>query len=139
MNIAPLQILQFSQRATDCANYKRRIESVPNAIYQGELSAHSMTNTKDTKTFVPWFWSDQYDIKLQIAGINEGYTRTLVRPSDKGEGHSIWYFSNETFLSIDSMNDASSFMMARKYLESGINPCFSDIESGIPLKDLDLS
>lgn len=115
--------------AGDCANYRVRFESVPNAIYQGELSAHSMVGIEFSKSFVPWFWSDQYDIKLQIAGYHVGYDRTIVRHADTGDGCSIWYFRGDEFLAVDSINDSFSFMSARRYLSDGVSPLISDVEN----------
>lgn len=118
--------------AGDCSNYGGRIESVPNAIHQGELSAYSMTGNIDddiidNDNFVPWFWSDQYDVKLQIAGLNTGYDSVLTRSASRGSGYSIWYFSGERFLGVDSMNDATAFMTARRFLSSGVSPDKGDV------------
>jgi len=65
----------------------------------------------------PWFWSDQYDIKLQIAGLNTGYDRVVLR--DGGAARSHWYFAGDRLLAVDAMNDPRAFMIARRLIEAG--------------------
>ncbi len=66
----------------------------------------------------PWFWSDQFDVKLQIAGLNQGYTDTVVRKGAKPRSMSVWYFSNGRLISVDAINDPRIFMIAKKMLSS---------------------
>ena len=68
----------------------------------------------------PWFWSDQYDIKLQIAGLNAGYDRVVVR--DGGEARSHWYYAGDTLLAVDAMNDPRGFMVGKRLLSMGKSP-----------------
>ena len=75
----------------DCTNhwntlYNRyiRLESVQNAIDQAKVVASNLTNIKTLYNEVPWFWSDQFDLKLQIAGISEGYDKTIIRTVSYG-------------------------------------------------------
>jgi 3-phenylpropionate/trans-cinnamate dioxygenase ferredoxin reductase subunit len=68
---------------------------------------------------VPWFWSDQYDVKLQIAGLNTGYDKVVVRPGGKAGSVSHWYYAGEQLLSVDAMNEPRSFMFGKRLLESG--------------------
>ncbi|MEL7273801.1 MAG: FAD-dependent oxidoreductase [Pseudomonadota bacterium] len=112
--------------AGDCANFPHhgarvRLESVPNAIGQGEVAAANMLEHVTPYRATPWFWSDQYDVKLQIAGLNTGYDKTIVRPGRRDGAQSVWYYGGETLLAVDAMNDAPSFMMARKALEAGVS------------------
>ncbi|NNL74346.1 MAG: pyridine nucleotide-disulfide oxidoreductase, partial [Silicimonas sp.] len=65
----------------------------------------------------PWFWSDQYDLKLQIAGLNIGYDRIVVRGG--GEAVSHWYFKGDTFLAVDAINAARDYMVGKRLLEMG--------------------
>ena len=63
---------------------------------------------------MPWFWSDQYDVKLQIAGLSAGYDRTEL-VGEPGEGRfALRYFAGDTLLAVDAVNDPRSHMMARK-------------------------
>ena len=68
---------------------------------------------------VPWFWSDQYDSKLQIAGLNRGYDR-IVRRADRGVSH--WYFRGEALLAVDALDDARSYMVGKRLLERCHSP-----------------
>ncbi|MFC6763110.1 oxidoreductase C-terminal domain-containing protein [Sulfitobacter porphyrae] len=72
---------------------------------------------------VPWFWSDQYDCKLQIAGLNLGYTKVVTRPGTKPGAFSNWYFKGEEMIACDAINDARSFMMAKRWLAVAHRPC----------------
>lgn len=112
--------------AGDCtvfasARYRRRIglESVQNASDQGKAAALAMLGEETVYDPVPWFWSDQYDVKLQIAGLAEGYDRT-ERAGEPGEGRfALRYFAGNTLLAVDAINDPRSHMMARKELATG--------------------
>ena len=68
----------------------------------------------------PWFWSDQYDVKLQIAGIGTGYDRIVTR----GEGRAIsfWYYAGDELLAIDALNDARAYMIGKRLIEMGSSP-----------------
>lgn len=107
--------------AGDCTifpsrRYGRRIglESVQNASDQGKAAALSMLGEETVYDPVPWFWSDQYDVKLQIAGLSAGYDRTEL-VGDPGEGRfALRYFAGDTLLAVDAINDPRSHMMARK-------------------------
>ncbi len=110
--------------AGDCASFpwqgeRLRLESVQNAIEQAELVAANMLGAAKPYVPVPWFWSDQYDLKLQIAGLNTGFDRLLVR---EAEARSHWYFKGERFLAVDALGDPRAFMVAKRLLEQGRNP-----------------
>ena len=110
--------------AGDCASFlfrgdRIRLESVPNAIHQAETAVLNMLGQKVAYEAKPWFWSDQYDVKLQIAGLNTGYDSTLVRPGKRKGAQSVWYYKSEQLLAVDAMNDAPAFMMGRRIIEAG--------------------
>ncbi|KRW94703.1 NAD(P)/FAD-dependent oxidoreductase [Paracoccus sp. MKU1] len=109
--------------AGDCASFplngvQMRLESVGNAIDQAELVAANIMGAGTDYLPKPWFWSDQYDCKLQIAGLNAGYDRVVTRAGD-GETVSIWYYSGERLLAVDAMNDPRAFMVGKRLIESG--------------------
>ena len=112
--------------AGDCANLlfkeKRiRLESVQNAIDQAECVAENiMGGSKEYKPN-PWFWSDQYSTKLQIAGLNIGYDNIITRAENK-ETVSFWYYKNEELIAVDAMNDPRSYMVGKRLIEMGISP-----------------
>ncbi|WP_454848823.1 NAD(P)/FAD-dependent oxidoreductase [Rhizobium binxianense] len=113
--------------AGDCAvlpwqGGRIRLESVQNAVDQAEAAAAVIAGGSEPYDPKPWFWSDQYDIKLQIAGFNLGYDETLLRPGAREGAHSVWYFKNGRFIAVDAINDAKAYVTGKKMLESGINP-----------------
>jgi 3-phenylpropionate/trans-cinnamate dioxygenase ferredoxin reductase subunit len=108
--------------AGDCASFpyqgtRIRLESVPNAIDQAEVVATNMLGTAQDYIATPWFWSDQYGIKLQIAGLNTGFTDVTVR--DTGTARSHWYYKSGTLLAVDAMNDPRAYMVAKRLIEAG--------------------
>ena len=110
--------------AGDCAafQYKKeltRLESVQNAIDQAECAATNMAGEPKAYHPYPWFWSDQYDVKLQIAGLNRGYDSIVVRPGEREGAISHFYFKGNEFLAVDSMNDPRTYMVCKKLLETG--------------------
>ena len=112
--------------AGDCTRFefrgaRVRLESVQNAIDQAECAADNMAGQPRTYVPVPWFWSDQYDTKLQIAGLNLGYDQIVVRPGAREGALTHWYFTGETFIAVDAMNDPRGYMVGKKLLEAGKN------------------
>ncbi|MEO0548145.1 MAG: FAD-dependent oxidoreductase [Pseudomonadota bacterium] len=114
--------------AGDCAEFPLRgefvrLESVPHAIHQAEIAAENMLAAEGSVGVeylaTPWFWSDQYDVKLQIAGLNTGYDSTITRPGRREGSQSIWYYKGDTLLAVDAMNDGAAFMAARRIIEAG--------------------
>jgi 3-phenylpropionate/trans-cinnamate dioxygenase ferredoxin reductase subunit len=125
--------------AGDCSNFVRngqqiRLESVQNAADQGDLVARVLAGEAVTYTALPWFWSDQYDSKLQIVGLNQGHNRTVLRPGANETSQSIWYYSDDQLLAIDAMNEPKSYAFGRKMIEAGKNP--SPQEVADPATDL---
>ncbi|MBK8159022.1 MAG: FAD-dependent oxidoreductase [Rhodospirillaceae bacterium] len=113
--------------AGDCAVFawrgaRTRLESVQNAIDQGEHAAACLLGAAPDYDPKPWFWSDQYDVKLQIAGLNRGYDSTVLRPGKRPLSQSIWYFQGDKLIAIDAMNDALAYALGKKALEAGRSP-----------------
>jgi 3-phenylpropionate/trans-cinnamate dioxygenase ferredoxin reductase subunit len=113
--------------AGDCTSFIRngqriRLESVQNAADQGDLIAHILAGEDLQYDALPWFWSDQFDCKLQIAGLNIGYTKTVVRPGANDNGKSIWYYADERLLAVDAMNDPKAYAFGRKIIANDIHP-----------------
>ena len=96
-----------------------RLESVHNAIEQGKLAAAAITGRDRPKLDVPWFWSDQYDVKLQIAGLSQYYDNLAVR-GDPETGHfAVFYFRAGKLIAVDAVNAAPEFIVAKKMIISG--------------------
>ena len=91
-----------------------------NAIDQAEAVAANMLGADKAYVPMPWFWSDQYDMKLQIAGLNTGYDRIVTR--QVGAARSHWYFRGEVFLAVDALNDPRAYMVGKRLLEMGKTP-----------------
>ncbi|MEN8839964.1 MAG: FAD-dependent oxidoreductase, partial [Octadecabacter sp.] len=111
--------------AGDCATLdwhgaQIRLESVGNAIDQAEIVAQNMLGAEKKYEPKPWFWSDQYDTKLQIAGLNLGYTHIVTR--EVGDARSHWYYRDETLIAVDAMNDPRSYMIGKRLIEAGKSP-----------------
>ena len=126
--------------AGDCASFpwrgeQMRLESVQNAIDQAECVAANMLGADQPYDPVPWFWSDQYDMKLQIAGLGTGHDRVIVRESGSARSH--WYFGGGTFLAVDAMNDPRAFMLGKRLLTQRRSPDPARLaDPAVDLKDL---
>ena len=109
--------------AGDCASFpyqgeRIRLESVPNAIDQSEVVAQNIMGAGKDYIARPWFWSDQYDVKLQISGLNTGYTHVVTRRGD-GASVSFWYFKDDQLLAVDAMNDPRAYMVGKRLIDMG--------------------
>ena len=109
--------------AGDCASFpwqggRLRLESVQNAIDQAELVADNILGAGQDYVPMPWFWSDQYDCKLQIAGLNTGYDHIVTR-GPEGDAVSFWYFRGDRLLAVDAMNDPRAYMVGKRLIEMG--------------------
>jgi 3-phenylpropionate/trans-cinnamate dioxygenase ferredoxin reductase subunit len=107
--------------AGDCASFdldgtRIRIESVGNAIDMAELVAENMLGAGRDYVPKPWFWSDQFDAKLQIAGLNTDYDQIVTRDDD---GQSFWYFREGRLIAVDALNDAKAYMVGKRLIEGG--------------------
>ena len=110
----------------DCTRFdyqgeRIRLESVGNAIDQGEVVAASLAGQPTSYNPKPWFWSDQYDMTLQIAGLNMGYDNTIVRQGAREGTQSVWYYKSDTLLAVDSLGDPRTYMIAKRILDAGKN------------------
>ncbi len=112
--------------AGDCTSFpfqddRIRLESVGNAIAQAELVAANILGAEQPYEAKPWFWSDQYEVKLQIAGLNRGYDSLVVRHTSD-TSRSFWYYRGDRLLAVDAMNDPRAYMIGKRFIESGRSP-----------------
>jgi 3-phenylpropionate/trans-cinnamate dioxygenase ferredoxin reductase subunit len=114
-----------------------RLESVQNAVDQSRIAAASLMGTSEPYHAVPWFWSDQADLKLQIAGLSTGYDQTVVRGNPDDEKFSVLYFREGRLIAIDTVNDAPDYMAVRRALGDGqtIDPATAS-DTSVKLKTL---
>ncbi|MFD0213305.1 NAD(P)/FAD-dependent oxidoreductase [Streptomyces hirsutus] len=114
----------------DCANLPNpvpgapegdrvRFESVNNAIEQAKVAAYAITGRREEYAGIPWFWSNQGTIKLQIAGLSTGHDRTLVRADPERGKHSVLYYRGDRVLAADCVNSPLDFMAVRGALSKG--------------------
>ncbi len=114
-----------------------RLESVHNAITQAKAAAASLTGSSGPPPEVPWFWSDQYDVKLQIAGLKDGYDHHVLRGEPEEGRFSVLYYRGGALLSIDAINRAGDYLAVRRALGQGgtIDPVAAR-DADASLKDL---
>lgn len=129
--------------AGDCANHpsprygrRLRLESVDNAFEQGSSAALNLTGTATVHDKLPWFWSDQYDLKLIIVGISTGYDAVVLRGTPAGRAFSVCYLRAGELIAIDSVNAPKDQMAARKLIAARARPDPQKLaDTAIPLKD----
>ncbi|HEX7237194.1 MAG TPA: FAD-dependent oxidoreductase [Gammaproteobacteria bacterium] len=107
--------------AGDCTNHPHpllerrvRLESVPNAIHQAKVAAASLLGTPTPYSEVPWFWSDQYDLKLQIAGLSTGYDQVVLRGDPAARSFAAFYLRAGQLLAVDAVNSPREFIAGKK-------------------------
>ena len=114
-----------------------RIESVQNAVAQAQTAAASLLGRPSATRAVPWFWSDQADLKLQIAGLSHGYDQVVVRGAPPSERFSVLYYAAGKLIAVDAINTPRDYMVARNVLgEGGTLPAERVADASVPLKEL---
>ena len=111
----------------DCAcfyseRYQRymRVESVQNAVDQARVAAANVCGNRTAYNALPWFWSDQYDVKLQIAGLSAGHDQQIVRGDpEQGRKFAVLYMKEGRLLAVDAVNSPQEFMLGKRIIESG--------------------
>lgn len=130
--------------AGDCASrplvhYGRqgRLESVHNAIEQGKLVAAAILGQPRPTEDCPWFWSDQYDLKLQIAGLSQDYDQIIVRGNPGDRKFAAFYLRNGTLIAVDAVNSPPEFLASKKLIMSGakLSPDLLS-DTSTPMKDI---
>ncbi|HEY2539203.1 MAG TPA: oxidoreductase C-terminal domain-containing protein, partial [Stellaceae bacterium] len=124
----------------DCANFptrfasgRVRLESVQNGVDQAREVAARIAGKRVTHyDKVPWFWSDQRDLKLQIAGLTAGHDAAVLRGDPEGGSFSVLCFSGERLIGVESVNRPADHIVARRLLalaHPGLTPAQSADES----------
>jgi len=97
-----------------------RLESVPNASSQAKTAAASICGKQKVYSTLPWFWSDQYNLKLQIAGLNQGYDQVVIRgDKEKGRSFAAFYLKEGKLISSDCVNRPQEFMVSKRLITEG--------------------
>jgi 3-phenylpropionate/trans-cinnamate dioxygenase ferredoxin reductase subunit len=110
----------------DCADHPNpfaggrvRIESVQNAVDQAKCVAAAVVGRSHSYRAVPWFWTDQFDIKLQMAGLSRGYSHIVTRGEPESRKFSVFYFRNDRLAAVDSVNRPGDHLAGRKLIGAG--------------------
>jgi 3-phenylpropionate/trans-cinnamate dioxygenase ferredoxin reductase component len=111
----------------DCANFawqggRLRLESVQNAEYMAKAAAAHIAGSKVPPRPAPWFWSDQYDVRLQIVGLSGGDDCVIRRTAEDGAGFSLWHYLGDELRAVEALNDPGAFLTARRLLDRGASP-----------------
>ena len=114
-----------------------RLESVQNAIEQAKTAAANIAGTPSKYAQVPWFWSDQFDLKLQMVGISDGYDAVVQRGSMDADDFAMFYFEDGALIAVDAVNRPREFMACRKLVPERprIDPARLADES-IPMQEM---
>ncbi|HEX6997580.1 MAG TPA: FAD-dependent oxidoreductase [Gammaproteobacteria bacterium] len=111
--------------AGDCTNQpdahgerRMRLESVPNAIHQAKVAAQGLLGQPVPYSEVPWFWSDQYDLKLQIAGLAAGHDEVAVRGDPAERRFAAYYLRDGRVIAVDAVNSPRDFLLGKKLIAS---------------------
>ncbi|WP_026910584.1 NAD(P)/FAD-dependent oxidoreductase [Patulibacter minatonensis] len=131
--------------AGDCANHydarydrRLRLECVSNAVEHAKSVAGAICGKDKPISALPWFWSDQYDLKLQIAGLSTGYDTVVLRGDPAaGRAFACFYFADGRLVAADCVNNAKEFMFSKRAIAEGLSPDRSMLaDPGTPLASL---
>ncbi|MFA7556239.1 MAG: oxidoreductase C-terminal domain-containing protein, partial [Hydrogenophaga sp.] len=118
-------------------NRELRLESVPNALEQARAAASWLCGKPKPNHSVPWFWSDQYDLKLQMAGLSQGHDRCVLRGDPASRSFCAFYLQGNRLLAIDAINRPGDFMLTRRALAQSVVVDVEQLtDETVPLKEL---
>ena len=114
--------------AGDCTNHpnavlgrRARLESVHSAVEQAKIAAATICGKPPPVVQPPWFWSDQYDVKLQIVGLAEGYDQVILRGDPESQSFGAFYLANGRLLAVDAVNRPREFTIGKKLIAQGVS------------------
>lgn len=115
----------------------RRLESVHNAVEGAKIAAAAITDAKPYSEEAPWFWSDQYDLKLQIAGLFQGYDRIVFRGVMADRAFAAFYYKGDKLIAVDAVNRPAEYLGAKMLIQTGrtIQPTILE-DISRPMKEL---
>lgn len=130
--------------AGDCANHpnafygcRLRLESVQNAMEQGRVVAAALLGKPQVYNVVPWFWSDQYDLKLQMVGLSAGFDRMIVRGDFNSRAFAAFYLKDGRMIAADTVGRPQDFMFAKKLVAArAVVDAQQLADEAVPLKAL---
>lgn len=114
-----------------------RVESVQNANDQATCVAKAICGDEKVYHAFPWFWSNQYDLRLQTAGISAGFDSTVIRGSPEDRSFSVVYLKDGKVIALDCVNMVKDYVQGRKLVEGGVQPDLDRLaDASVPLKEL---
>jgi len=130
--------------AGDCSEHRSsfydvqmHLQSVPNAIEQGRTAAMAICGKSKPFKHVPWFWSDQYNVKLQSAGVMHGHDQIIVRGSPKDHSFATFYLKDQRLIAMDAINRPEEFSLSREWIAQKTPLCLERIgDDSVPAKQL---
>ena len=119
----------------DCTNHTNkiynlnmRLESVHNAVEQAKTTVSYLLGQPKPYIQVPWFWSDQYNLKLQIAGIPNNNSETIIRGSLEDESFAVYSIKKGNIISVETVNSIKEFKVGKKLIENQVDVTANQIE-----------
>jgi 3-phenylpropionate/trans-cinnamate dioxygenase ferredoxin reductase subunit len=113
----------------DCSNHHNilydrhiRLESVPNALEQAKVAAAKICGKGSVYDQLPWFWSDQYDVKLQTAGLLQDYDQVVTRGDANSRKFAAFYLRQGVLIAVDALNSPAEFMLSKKLVQQKLSP-----------------
>jgi 3-phenylpropionate/trans-cinnamate dioxygenase ferredoxin reductase subunit len=127
----------------DCSNHpsaflgrRVRLESVPNALEQARVAADTICGKLVPYGAIPWFWSDQYDLKLQAAGLSDGYDQVVLRGSMEARSFLVFYLRQGKVIAADAVNKPGEFMLARRLVGAAATADVAHLaDTNVPLRN----
>jgi 3-phenylpropionate/trans-cinnamate dioxygenase ferredoxin reductase component len=114
-----------------------RVESVQNANDQATCVAKGILGDPQHYKAFPWFWSNQYDLRLQTAGLSVGYDQTVLRGNPDDRAFSVVYLKGGKVIALDCVNMVKDYVQGRKLVEAGVSPDLDRLaDASVPLKEL---
>ena len=128
----------------DCTRHRNlffedrlRLESVANAVDQARTAAAVLMGEDKPYDSVPWFWSNQYDLRLQTAGLSVGFDATVVRGRPEDRSFSVVYLKAGRVIALDCVNAVKDYVQGRKLVEARVSPDLAKLaDAEVPLKEL---
>jgi 3-phenylpropionate/trans-cinnamate dioxygenase ferredoxin reductase subunit len=122
----------------DLVGRRLRLESVHNALEQARIAAAAICERKPPAIQVPWFWTDQFDVKMQMTGLSAGHDQAVVRGNaERGRSFAVFYLREGVLIAVDAVNRAPEFMMSKQLIaeRAKIDPARLGDE-GVAMKDM---
>ncbi|NKB36667.1 MAG: pyridine nucleotide-disulfide oxidoreductase [Gammaproteobacteria bacterium] len=115
-----------------------RLESVQNATDQARVAAQTLCGKENAYQSLPWFWSDQYDLKLQIAGLSQGYDEVIIRGDrENSRSFAAFYLKDGVVISVDAVNKPPEFMMGKRMISAKLEVDKTRLaDAAVPIKEL---